>query len=127
MGRPGEAFQRGGGTAWSWRFPADHLGGVMSALPRALMSAEATANSSSSASKATTYSGSLRHARKDPRRGYVFRLSYLLRPSQGRGPLLILRFPSCRGPETRQRDLCLSEKWTFAFQSSELMLGSNFS
>jgi hypothetical protein len=52
--------------------------------------------------------------------GMYFRLLYLLRRSQGAFAHLTLS-------ETRQHELCLSERWTFAFQQSELMLGSNFS
>ena len=43
--------------------------------------------------------------------GMYFRPVYLLRPSQGRGAFTHLTLS-----ETRQHELCLSERWTFVFQ-----------
>ena len=43
--------------------------------------------------------------------GVYFRLLYLLRPSQGRGAFAYLTLS-----ETRQHELCLSERSTFSFQ-----------
>jgi hypothetical protein len=117
-GRLGEALSV---EAWSRRSPAGRprpasLPPRWRPLPascrlrRALMTAEATVNSCSSASWAATNSG----PGATPARalgGMYVRLSYLLRPSQGRGAFAHLTLS-----ETRQHELCLSERWTFAFQ-----------